>query len=83
MNYIHFDPEDVKKNALPAALGCICFPVPLIACPKSPLGRFCANQGLILLIAQLIVWAAFALIGALTGWIPLIGWLIRDRKSVV
>ena len=74
--YLHFDAADLKKNALPAALGCICFPIPLIACPKSPFGRFCANQGLILLLAYIVVRFVFALLRALTGWIPLIGWIV-------
>ncbi len=77
MTYVHFDSEDLKKNALPAALGCVCFPVPLIFCPKSPLGRFCANQGLILLLAYIALRLAFALLGGLTGWIPLIGWAVK------
>lgn len=77
MTYVHFDADDLKKNALPAALGCVCFPVPLILCPKSRLGRFCANQGLVLLLAYIAVQLAFAVIGAVTGWIPLIGWVIK------
>jgi len=76
MTYVHFDAADLKKNALPAALGCICFPVPLIACPKSPLGRFCANQGLILLLAYIVAGVVFAVLRTLTGWIPLIGWIV-------
>ena len=76
MTYIHFDPEDLKKNALMAALGCVCFPVPLIACPKSAVGRFCANQGLILTLAYVAVNIAFAILKVLTGWIPLIGWAV-------
>lgn len=76
MTYVHVDPDDLKKNALPAALGCVCFPVPLIACPKSPLGRFCANQGLILFLAYVAVSVVFRVLRFFTGWIPLIGWLI-------
>ena len=82
MTYVHFDADDLKKNALPAALGCVCFPVPLILCPKSRLGRFCANQGLVLLLAYIAVQLAFAVIGAVTGWIPLIGWVINDPLAV-
>ncbi|MBO4298579.1 MAG: hypothetical protein IKS52_09860 [Clostridia bacterium] len=77
MTYVHFDAEDLKKNALPAALGCVCFPVPLIFCPKSRLGRFCANQGLILLLAYIAVQIAFSVLGVVAGWIPLIGWAIK------
>ena len=76
MTYIHFDSQDLKENALPAALGCVCFPVPLIFCPKSAFGRFCANQGLILTLAYIAVSIAFAVLRALTGWIPLIGWVV-------
>lgn len=76
MTYIHFDSDDLKKNALPAALGCVCFPVPLIACRDSAFGRFCANQGLILAIAYIAVSLVFAILRALTGWIPLIGWVV-------
>ena len=59
MTYIYFDPDDMKKNALIGALGFICFPVPLIACPQSLFGRFCANQGLILLLAYIAVSIVF------------------------
>ena len=76
MTYVHFDAEDIRKNALPAALGCICFPVPLIVCPKSAFGRFCANQGLLLLLAYIAASIAFSVLRVLTGWIPLIGWAI-------
>ena len=76
MTYIHFDTDDLRKNAVPAALGYICFPVPLFACPKSPLGRFCANQGLILALAFIAIRLVFAVLKVLTGWIPLIGWAI-------
>ena len=31
MDYVHFDAEDMKKNNLMAALGCVLFPIPLIA----------------------------------------------------
>ena len=76
MTYIYFDPADMKKNALAGALGCLLFPIPLLACPNSPFGRFCANQGLILLLAYIIVSIAFAILRVLTGWIPLIGWIV-------
>ena len=74
--YIHFESQDLKKNAIPAALGYICFPVPLIFCKGSPFGRFSANQGLLALIAYVAVRVVFALLRAITGWIPLIGWVV-------
>ena len=74
--YIHFDAQDLKKNAVPAALGYLCFPVPLIACKESPFGRFAANQGLIACIAFIAVQIVFAILRAITGWIPLVGTLV-------
>ena len=76
MTYVHFEPEDMQKNALPAALGCIIFPVPLIACPHSRFGRFCANQGLLLLIVFVALKIVFSLLNGLLGWIPLLGPLV-------
>ncbi len=77
MEYVHFDSEDLKKNNVASALGCVLFPIPLIACPQSKLGRFCANQGLVICIALIVLKAAFALLGALLGWIPLLGPLVK------
>ncbi|MBQ8088058.1 MAG: hypothetical protein IJ234_06505 [Clostridia bacterium] len=68
-----FAPEDLKKNKTMAGLGYIVFFVPLITCKDSKLGRYCANQGLLLLV--LIVLASM-LFGVLAG-IPLLGWIFR------
>ncbi len=46
-----FDPQDIEKNKVMAALAYILFFLPLIVCPDSRYGRFHANQGLLLLIA--------------------------------
>lgn len=77
MDYVHFDAEDLNKNNLLAALGCLIFPIPLIFCPKSALGRFCANQGLILLLVSIAVALVFSVLKVLLGWIPLVGLLVR------
>ena len=77
MDYVHFDANDLRKNNVAAALGCLLFPVPLIACPQSRFGHFCANQGLVLCIAQIALKIVFALADALLGWIPLIGPLLN------
>jgi len=45
-----FDPQDIEKNKVMAALAYILFFLPLIVCPDSKFGRFHANQGLLLLI---------------------------------
>ena len=77
MDYVHFDAEDMKKNNLMAALGCVLFPIPLIACPDSKLGRFCANQGLVFCLIMIALKLVFGIAGALLGWIPLLGPLVK------
>lgn len=48
-----FEPEDIKQNKQLAALGYVLFFLPLINCSKSTLGRFCANQGLLLALTYI------------------------------
>ena len=66
-----FTQEDLQQNRMLAAAGYVVFFVPLIWCRKSKLGRFCANQGLILMIVQIVVSMLFRVLGR----IPLLGWL--------
>ena len=68
-----FTEEDVKANKTLAAVGYLVFFVPLIWCKGSRLGRFCANQGLLLLIVQVLLGLLFSILGG----IPLLGWLFR------
>ena len=52
-----FDTADVNKNKIISAfsyLGILFF-LPLVACPNSKFGRFHANQGLVLLITNIIL----------------------------
>ncbi|NLM46055.1 MAG: hypothetical protein GX200_04560 [Firmicutes bacterium] len=70
-----FDPADVEKNKVMAALAYILFFLPLVACPDSRFGRYHANQGLILLIVAFI--GCFIL-----GMIPIIGWLLLPFYSI-
>lgn len=77
MDYVHFEAEDLRKNNVAAAIGCLIFPVPLIVCPSSRLGRFCANEGLIFCVALLALRIVCAVAGAVLGWIPLIGPLVK------
>ena len=51
----NFSTEDLARNRTWAALGYLLFFIPLIKCKHSPLGRYCANQGLLLLIVIAIV----------------------------
>ena len=46
-----FELTDVIANKDMAALGYVLFFLPLITCRDSRIGRFCANQGLLLLLA--------------------------------
>ncbi|MGN1005755.1 MAG: hypothetical protein ACI4O8_04495, partial [Aristaeellaceae bacterium] len=67
----NFSTEDLAANRVWAALGYLLFFIPLIKCGRSPLGRYCANQGLLLLIVIAIVRILFGIFGG----IPIIGWL--------
>lgn len=67
----HFTTEDLALNRTWAALGYIVFFIPLIKCRNSPLGKHCANQGLLLLIVHVVVNSLFHVFGR----IPLLGWL--------
>ena len=67
----NFSSEDLARNRTWAALGYLVFFIPLLKCKNSKLGRYCANQGLILLILNVLVSALFGILGG----IPLIGWL--------
>ena len=71
MNDRNFSSEDMARNRSWAALGYLVFFLPLIKGKNSPLGRYCANQGLLLLIVILLVRILFAIFGG----VPLIGWL--------
>lgn len=74
-----FTPEDLEKNRTMAALGYVVFFVPLIKCPDSKVGRYCANQGLILLVLIVLVSILFNIFTV----IPLIGWLFQLLGGLV
>ena len=74
-----FAPEDMKTNRTMAALGYLVFFIPLLKCPKSKLGRYCANQGLMLLIAIVLARLLFEIFSI----VPLIGWLFSIIGGVV
>ncbi|MBR0463162.1 MAG: hypothetical protein IJJ23_02090 [Clostridia bacterium] len=80
MAKLHFDRDDLDKNKLTAALGCVIFPIPLLACPDSRLGKHCANQGLLALIAYLAAALAFGIVLAILGWVPLLGTILRVAR---
>lgn len=66
-----FSREDMQKNKMLSAIGYLVFFVPLVSCKDSKLGRYCANQGLLLMILQILLAIFFNILGA----IPLLGWL--------
>ena len=66
-----FDREDFAKNKTMAALGYLVFFIPLFKCKDSPVGRYCANQGLILWIVTIVVRLFFEILSI----VPFIGWL--------
>lgn len=74
-----FDREDFEKNKTMAALGYLVFFIPLIQCKNSKLGRYCANQGLILLVLIILVNVFFGIFTV----VPFIGWLFRLIGSLI
>ena len=74
-----FTPEDLKQNRTMAALGYIVFFIPLLKCGDSKLGKYCANQGLILLVLMVLV----SILGRIMSVIPFIGWLFTLAAGLV
>lgn len=66
-----FARKDMDENKFKAGLGYFMFFLPFLLCKESKLGRHCANQGLILFIASILV---SVFLGIFSG-IPLIGWI--------
>lgn len=70
-----FDPADLdspNKWTFFLAYLWILFFLPLVICPESKVGRFHANQGLIMLIFSAIVSMTAGVLGGF-GWIPFLG----------
>ena len=84
-----FDSNDLRDNRVTGGLGYLIFFLPLILCPSSRYGRYCANQGLLIALAAVVIWFATWLVTLLLGWIPLLGgilrvafWLVRFAVSL-
>ena len=63
-----FEPEDLSSSnkwAYILSYLWILFFLPLLVCPNSRVGKFHANQGLVLLIFSAAVWVVSAIVGAL------------------
>jgi len=74
-----FTPEDLEQNRTMAALGYIVFFIPLLMCSESKVGRYCANQGLILTVLMVLV----SILGRILSVIPFIGWLFTLAGGLV
>lgn len=78
--------SDVESNKGMAILAYFIFFLPLILAPNSQFAKYHANQGLILLIAWIIIWV-FGVFVPVIGWIiwPLatLAWLIFWIMGVV
>ena len=76
-----FSEEDASTgkvvNVL-AYLG-ITFWLPLVVEPKTALGRFHANQGLLVLIVSILL----SVVGSLFAWIPVLGSIIGALCSII
>jgi len=75
-----FDSNDIEVNrkyASVAYLGVLFF-VPLVMCPTSKLGRYCANQGLLVLLTYM----ALGLVRGILGWIPVVGFIVSIAANV-
>ena len=72
-----FDQKDVEENKLIACLsyiGILCL-VPLLAKKDSKYAQEHGKQGLVLLIAFVVV--------MVVGWIPILGWLVGFFGSLI
>lgn len=75
-----FDPADIAKNKGISVLSYfgILFLVPLLAAKDSKFARFHANQGLVLFIADIILYV----VSIILGYIPFIGGILSALLSV-
>jgi len=80
-----FDGADIEANkilALLSYLGILVL-VPIFAAPQSKFARFHANQGVVLIIVELILGFAAGLLTGILFFIPVIGWIIGGLLSTV
>lgn len=76
-----YAPEDIQNNKVMAILAYLSWLVliPLIAAKDSKFARFHCNQGIVLAIIEIVIWAIF---GALS-FIPFVGWIFIIINSVL
>lgn len=81
-----FDPNDLASNKWCYVLAYlwILFFLPLIVCPESRVGKFHANQGLIMLIFSVAVGIVSAIVGAFAAIpVPLVSALFSTLASLI
>ncbi len=79
-----FGTQDIADNKVICVLAYIpiLFWLPLVAGHTSYC-RFHANQGLLLLLASIILSIAARLVDIIIGWIPVAGWIISGLVSLI
>lgn len=75
------DPKDIEENKVMGVLAYIGILVliPIIAAPKSKFARFHSNQGLLLMIIEIVCGVLFGLLGL----IPTIGWIFYTINGLI
>ena len=74
-----FELNDVTANKDMAALGYVVFFLPLITCSESRIGRFCANQGLLLTLA----YAAARIVLSMFSWLLIFDFVYELAVSLL
>lgn len=71
-------PQDIQENNLIALTGYlgIFFWIPLVAAKNSRFARFHANQGLVLLLANLALWTVTPLVSLILAFVPILGGIL-------
>ncbi|MBQ4064633.1 MAG: hypothetical protein IJD10_00885 [Clostridia bacterium] len=83
-----FREEDTRVCRIECACACtgLLFFLPLVSAPESRFGRYWANQGLIILLVQLLLTVVWLSVGGLLwllGLIPFIGILFSILRWIV
>ena len=81
----YFDPVDMQSNKAVAVFASIpiLFWLPLIASQGSPYGKFCANQGLLLLVVNIALNVAQGILGTILRFIPVIGGIVAGLLGLL
>ena len=80
-----FATQEIADNKVVCVLSYlwILFWIPLVACSSSKYGKFHANQGLILLLTNIVLGIACGILGGIFSLIPYIGGVIAGLLSFV